>query len=50
MVFMLNFIKTLLNLNEDFEIKNHMYSLKKIITAYIRFYQKGIERNKKFIT
>ena len=29
--------KTLLKLNQDFEIKNHVYSLKRIIIFYIRF-------------
>ena len=42
--------KTLLKLNQDFEIKNHVYSLKRIIIFYIRFYQQAIERNKKLTT
>ena len=43
-------MKTLLKLNQDFEIKNHVYSLKRIIIFYIRFYQQAIERNKKLTT
>ncbi|MAV78993.1 MAG: hypothetical protein CMC22_02080 [Flavobacteriaceae bacterium] len=39
--------KTLLNLNQDFEFQNHVYSLKRIIIVYVRFYQSAIERNKK---
>ena len=39
--------KTLLNLNQDFEFQNRVFSLKRIIIVYIRFYQYAIERNKR---
>ncbi len=39
--------KTLLKLNQDFEFQNYVYSLKRIIIVYIRFYQYAIERNKR---
>ena len=42
--------KILSKLREDFEIQNHVYSLKRIIIVYIRFYQQAIKRNKKLIT
>ena len=42
--------KILSKLREDFEIQNHVYSLKRIIIVYIRIYQQAIKRNKKLIT
>ena len=39
--------KTLLKLNQGFEFQNHVYSLKRIIIVYVRFYKSAIERNKK---
>ena len=39
--------KTLLTFNQDFEFQNHVYSLKRIIIVYVRFYQSAIQRNKK---
>ena len=42
--------KILSKLREDFEIQNHVYSLKRIIIVYIRFYQQAIKRNKKLTT
>ena len=42
--------KILSKLREDFEVQNHVYSLKRIIIVYIRIYQQAIKRNKKLIT
>ena len=39
--------KTLLKLHKDYEFKNRIYSLKRIVIAFMKFYELGINRNKK---
>ena len=39
--------KTLLKLYKNYEFKNHVYSLKRIVIVLMRFYEMGIDRNKK---
>ena len=39
--------KTLLKLHKNYEFKNHVYSLKRIVIVFMRFYEMGIDRNKK---
>ena len=39
--------KTLLKLNKDFEFQNHVYSLKRIILTYSRYFELANDRNKK---
>ena len=39
--------KTLLKLHKNYEFKNHVYSLKRIVVVFMSFYEMGIDRNKK---
>ena len=34
-------------INKNYEFKNHVYSLKRIVIVFMRFYEMGIDRNKK---